>query len=321
MAELADALSGHPLVAETLDPLFGDLLDPETRLRELGTGYAWVEGPVWHPTGQYLLFSDIPGDVRRRWNARGGVTEVARPTNMGNGLTLDRELNLLACEHVSSSVARYDDDGVRTELAARFEGRELNSPNDLVVRSDGSVYFTDPTYGRMPGYGVERDLPLGFQGVYRIPADGGELQLLVGRDTYQQPNGLCFSPDERLLYVNDTDQANIRVYDVRVDGRLENESVFADGLFATGSDGVRDDDLGVPDGMKCDELGNVWVTAPGGLGVFAPDGRLLGRIRVPQKVANLCWGGPEWRTLFLTASSSVYALETRVGPRREPFMR
>ncbi|WP_208024391.1 SMP-30/gluconolactonase/LRE family protein [Amycolatopsis pithecellobii] len=304
---------------EAIEPSFESLLDLDGPMRRLGTGYDFVEGPIWHPTGHYLLFSDIPGDVRRRWDPS-GVVEVARPARKGNGLTYDRELNLLVCEHVTSCVARYGQDGTRSELATHFEGRELNSPNDIVVRSDGSIYFTDPRYGRMPGYGVERAPELGFQGVYRIPPGGGDLQLLVDRTMFTAPNGLCFSPDENRLYVNDTDQANIRVFDVRADGTLENPRIFATGIYQNNDLGVRDDDLGVPDGMKCDEGGNVWVTGPGGVWVFAPDGRHIGKIRIPEKVANLHWGGPGWRTLFLTATTSLYAIDTTTGPRKEPFM-
>lgn len=301
-----------------LDAAFGMLLDLDAPVRRLGTGYGFVEGPVWHPTEHHLLFSDIPGDVRRRWNET-GVAEVARPTAHANGMTFDRSLNLVVCEHSTSSVARYDKAGARSVLATHFEGRELNSPNDVVVRADGSIYFTDPMYGRMPGYGLERPSELGFQGVYRIPVEGG-LELVVEREMFTQPNGLCFSPDETLLYINDTDQANIRVFDVRSDGRLENARELATGLWTAGSSGTRDDDLGVPDGMKCDAVGNVWVTAPGGLWVFTPDGRHLGAVSVPEKVANLHWGGPTWSTLFLTASTSLYAVETRTSARLEPFM-
>lgn len=279
----------------------------------MGTGYSWVEGPVWHPTGRYLLFSDVPGDARHRWDGSGTV-EVARPTGFGNGMTYDRDLNLLVCVHATSSVIRYAPDGAPTVLATHFEGGELNSPNDVVVRSDGSVWFTDPTYGRTSAFGVGRDLELGFQGVYRIPPGGGELQLIGDRTTFTEPNGLCFSPDETLLYVNDTEQANIRVFDVLPDGTVAGGRVFASGIRAA-------DDPGLPDGMRCDELGNVWVTAPCGVWVFASDGRRIGGVRTPERVANLAWGGLGWKTLFLTASSSLYAVDTRVGPSREPFMR
>ena len=304
---------------EAIDPTFERLLDLDGPVRKLGTGYGFVEGPIWHPVGKYLLFSDIPGDVRRRWGDS-GIGEVARPTHNGNGMTYDRMLNLLVCEHATSAVARHDQDGTRAELATHFEGRELNSPNDIVVHSDGSVYFTDPLYGRMPGYGVERESELGFQGVYRLPPGGGALQLVVERTMFAAPNGLCFSPDETLLYVNDTDQANIRVFDVRSDGMLGEARIFASDICQDNELGVRDDDLGVPDGMKCDVDGNVWVTAPGGVWVFAEDGRHIGRVRVPEKVANMHWGGPDWRTLFLTATTSLYAIETKTGPHVEPFM-
>jgi gluconolactonase len=298
---------------EALDPSFEHLIDLASVPSPVGSGYMWVEGPIWHPTEHYLLFSDIPGDVRRKWDGR-RVVEVARPSRNGNGMTLDHDLNLLVCEQGDFAVARYSGDGHRTALATHFEGCVLNSPNDIVVRRDGSIYFTDPLYGRMPEFGgIDIPAELGFQGVYRIAPDGGELQLVVDRDTFDQPNGLCFSPDEALLYINDTEQANIRVYTVQPDGSLANGCVFAANI-------ADDDDPGLPDGMKCDEAGNVWVTAPGGLWVYAPDGRLIGKVRTPERVGNMHWGGADWRTLFLAASTSLYALDTRVGPRKEPFM-
>jgi gluconolactonase len=245
------------------------------------------------------------------------VRDAVRPSNKANGLTYDADLNLLACEHATSAVVRIRPDGTREVLASHFQGRELNSPNDLCVKSDGAIYFTDPWYGRMPVYGVERPRQLGWQGVFRIrpgARPGEEPQLLVDRYTFSQPNGLCFSPDESLLYVNDTDQANIRLYDVAPDGSLRNGRLFASGL--------RDVlEPGVPDGMKCDAEGNIWCTAPGGLWVYAPTGRLLGKVAVPELAANLHWGGPDWRTLYVCATTSVYAIPTRIGPRSEPFMR
>lgn len=295
------------------DPAFRALIDEHAPVLQLGTGFTFTEGPIWHPVDGYLLFSDMPADTRRRWD-RSGVREVVRPSNKGNGMTYDARLNLLVCEHATSSVARFAPDGRREVLASHFEGRELNSPNDICVRSDGSIYFTDPTYGRMPHFGVERPTQLGFQGVYRIPPGGGAPELLVDRFTFNQPNGLCFSPDERLMYVNDTDQANIRVYEVAPDGRLSNGRVFASGI----RDPLKP---GVPDGMKCDARGNVWVTAPGGVWVYEPGGRLIGTVSVPEMVANLHWGGADWRTLFLCACTSVYSVQTKVGPRNEPFMR
>ena len=194
-------------------PSLLELVDEDAELEQLGTGFTFTEGPIWNPAG-YLLFSDMPGDVRRRWDEQQGVREVAKPSNKGNGMTLEADGRLIVCEHVTSSVVRIDPDGGgsgREVLAAQYQGKELNSPNDVIVADDGAVYFTDPTYGRMPGFGVQRDQELDFQGVYRIAPGGGEPELLV--DDFAQPNGLCFSPDQSLLYVNDTTRAHIRAFD------------------------------------------------------------------------------------------------------------
>ncbi len=192
-----------------VSPSFAELVDIDAPVAQVATGFTFTEGPIWHPLDNYLLFSDMPGDVRRRWDPVRGVAEVRRPSNKCNGMTYDAELNLIVCEHATSSLIREWPDGRREALASHFEGKELNSPNDVCVRSDGSIYFTDPWYGRMPGFGVERPRALGFQGVYRV-APGGALALLVDRDLFDQPNGLCFSPDEKTLYVNDTAKALIR---------------------------------------------------------------------------------------------------------------
>ena len=316
-AQLVPGLSDNEGITRmthaTLRPEFEDLIDPYAPVGQVGTGFTFTEGPIWHPTDQYLLFSDMPADVRRRWDAGRGVAEVRRPSNKCNGMTYDADLNLIVCEHATSSLVRERPDGRREVLATHFEGQELNSPNDVCVRSDGSIYFSDPYYGRMPAFGVERPRALGFQGVYRIPPGGGGPQLLVDRLLFDQPNGLCFSPDEKLLYVNDTVQTPIRVFDVAADGSLSNGRIFASGIRSSLEEGV-------PDGMKCDQRGNVWVTAPGGVWVYAPSGDLIGKVRAPERVANLAWGGPDFRTLFLTATHSVYRIETKVGPRREPYM-
>jgi gluconolactonase len=290
-----------------------DLVDPYAPVGQVGTGFEFTEGPIWHPVDHYLLFSDMPGDVRRRWDQRRGVVEVRRPSNKCNGMTYDADLNLIVCEHATSSLVRERPDGRREVLASHFQGQELNSPNDVCVHSGGAIYFTDPWYGRMPVYGVERPRQLGFQGVYRVPPGGGEPKLLVDRYLFDQPNGLCFSPDERLLYVNDTVQALIRVFDVNAEGSLANPRVFASGIRS-------ELEPGVPDGMKSDQRGNVWVTAPGGIWVYSPEAQLLGKLRLPELVANLAWGGSDFRTLYLTATHSVYAIPTRVGPRHEPYM-
>ena len=241
----------------TLRPEFEDVIDPYAPVGQVGAGFTFTEGPIWHPVDHYLLFSDMPADVRRRWDAGRGFAEVRRPSNKCNGMTYDADLNLIVCEHATSSLVRERPDGRREVLATHFEGQELNSPNDVCVRSDGSIYFSDPYYGRTPVFGVERPRQLGFQGVYRIPPGGGAPQLLVDRLLFDQPNGLCFSPDEKLLYVNDTVRTLVRVFDVAADGSLSNGRIFASGIRSSL-------ERGVPDGMKCDRRGNVWVTAPGG---------------------------------------------------------
>ena len=296
-----------------LKPEFEELIDVETPLTRLATGFLFTEGPVWHPRERHLLFSDMPGDVRRRWDATAGVVEVARPANKCNGMTYDADLNLLVCEHATSTLVREYRDGRRAIVASHFEGRELNSPNDVCVRSDGSIYFSDPWYGRMPVFGVERPRQLGFQGVYRV-SPAGVIELVVARDLFEQPNGLCFSPDEGTLFIDDTAKALVRAFDVHPDGSLSRERVFASGLRS-------EEERGAPDGMKCDAKGNLWVTGPGGVWVYEPGGDLLGKVPVPEVAANLAWGGPDFRTLFLTASTSLYTVATKVGPRSEPYMR
>jgi len=293
-----------------------ELVDANAEVEQLGTGFTFTEGPIWNQSRRFLLFSDMPGDTRRRWDEQGGISEVAKPSNKGNGMTLDAEGRLLVCEHSTSSVVRMDPDGTgggREVLASHYQGKELNSPNDIIVHSSGAIYFSDPTYGRMPGFGIERDQDLDFQGVYRIPPGGGELTLLV--DDFVQPNGLCFSPDESLLYINDTDRAHIRVFDVGGDGTISNSRVLADGV------GTGDLEAGeLVDGMKSDEQGNIWVTGPKGVWVFSPKGQHLGVVEIPENVGNLHWGGPDWSWLFVPASTSVYRVQTKTRGRREPFM-
>jgi gluconolactonase len=296
-------------------PAIFELVEEGSEFERLATGFTFTEGPIWHPREHHLLFSDMPGDVRRRFTPDGTVVEVMRPANKCNGMTYDAELDLLVCEHVTSSLVRERPDGMRETVASHFEGLELNSPNDVVVRSDGSIYFSDPWYGRMPVFGLERERALGWQGVFRIPPGGGEPVLVVDRDAYEQPNGLCFSPDESLLYVNDTPGALIDVYDVAADGSLVNRRRFFSGIGS----GVIEE--GIPDGMKCDERGNIWVTGPGGIWVIGAGGEHLAVLGLPENAGNLTWGGEDWHTLFVTATTSLYSIRTKVGPRREPYMR
>jgi gluconolactonase len=291
-----------------------ELVAEGSEVERAATGFTFTEGPIWHPKEHYLLFSDMPADIRRKYTTDGTVTEVMNPSNKCNGMTYDADLNRIVCEHVTSSLVRERPDGTRETIASHFEGSELNSPNDVCVRSDGSIYFSDPWYGRMPVFGLERDRALGWQGVFRVPEGGGELELVVGRDDYEQPNGLCFSPDESLLYINDTPGAYIDVWDVNTDGSLSNRRKFFEGVGT----GVIEE--GIPDGMKCDERGNIWVTGPGGIWVINPAGEHLGVIRVPENTGNLTWGGDDWHTLFVPSSTSLYTIRTLVGPRREPYM-
>ena len=299
-----------------IDQKFLELIDEYEPIRQVGTGFVFTEGPIWNPREKRLLFSDMPGDTRREWTQAGGVKVIEKPSNKGNGMTYDAALNLLVCEHSTSSVVRISPDGKREVLCSHFQGKELNSPNDICVKSDGTIYFTDPTYGRMEHFGVPRPLQQGFQGVYMLKPDhrpGDEPTLVVDKYTFNQPNGLCFSPCERWLWVNDTDQANIRMYDVDTDGQLINGRVFASGIV--------DSTLrGVPDGMKADIEGNVWVTGPGGIWVYDFHGMLIGKVTVPEMVANIHWGGDDFRTLFICACTSVYSVRTKVAPRNEPFM-
>jgi gluconolactonase len=290
-----------------------ELVDEGAEVERLATGFDFTEGPIWNAEGNYLLFSDMVGDVRRRWDEQDGVTEVARPSNKGNGMTYDAEGRLIVCEHSTSQVVRQRPDGSFETIASHYQGKELNSPNDVVVKSDGSIYFTDPTFGRVSGFGVEREQELDFQGVYRLPASDGDLQLLA--DDFEQPNGLCFSPDESLLYVNDTPRAHVRLFDVQSDGTLANGRLFFEDIGR----GVIEE--GVPDGMKCDERGNIYVTGPGGVWVISPEAEHLGMIEMPENVHNLNWGGPDWRTLYLTCITSLYRVQMKVAGARAPYMR
>ena len=262
---------------------------------KLGTGFLFTEGPVWHPTAKYLLFSDMPGDHLRRWSAADGVTTFRKPCNMSNGLTYDRQQRLIVCEHASSRLTRTETDGRVVPLATHFQDRQLNSPNDVVCRSDGGIYFTDPPYGRAKFYGVERDQELSFQGVYRVGPDPRSPVLLV--DDFDRPNGLCFSLDETRLFVNDTARKHIRVFDVGRDGALQRGRVWAE---------TKGDRPGAPDGMKLDSAGNVYCCGPGGIHVFDPDANLIEILEVPEHAANFAWGDDDYRSLFITASTSLY---------------
>jgi len=285
-----------PTTVEVNDPVLLRLIDRDPTVERLCTGFRFSEGPIWNPREQCLYFSDMPSDIRRRWSPEQGVVEVRNPSNKCNGMTYDRGGNLYVCEHVTSSLVMETPAGERKMLATPWQGKELNSPNDVVVRSDGSIYFTDPTYGRMPVFGLERKQDLDFQGVYRL-LPGGTL----GREAhdFDQPNGLCLSPDEKTLYVNDTTRAHIRAFDVAPDGALSGSRIFAEHV------GTGNYNEGVVDGMKCDEHGNVYVTGPRGIWVIGADGKHLGVLRLPEIAGNLNWGGRDWQDLYCACSGFV----------------
>lgn len=287
------------MIAEIRDPDFVRVIGAEPKLERLATGFEFTEGPIWHPHDHHLIFSDIPANALLRWTEKTGVETLRHPSHMANGNTWDRSGRMLSCEHATSRVTRTAADGTITVLASHAGDLELNSPNDTVVKSDGRIYFTDPTYGRMPYYGVERPSQLDFQGVWRVNPDGSGLVALA-RD-FVQPNGLCFSADERLMFVNDTEQMHIRVFEVTAQGDLRGGAVWAT-LTGAGEGG--------PDGMKIDAAGNLYCCGPGGLHVFAPDARCLGVIGVPEMLANFTWGDADMRGLYLTATTSLYRVRS-----------
>jgi gluconolactonase len=271
---------------------------------QLGTGFLFTEGPVWHPRERFLIFSDMPGDHMRRWSAREGVTTFRQPSSMGNGNTYDRQGRLLTCEHATSQVTRTEPDGRVVPIATHYQGATLNSPNDIVCRSDGAIYFTDPPFGRVKFFGVERPQELAFQGVYRVGPDPRKPEVLV--DDFDRPNGLCFSLDERRLFINDTVRQHIRVFDVTPTGALASGRVWAE---------TRGDQPGAPDGMKIDSAGNVYCCGPGGIHVFGPDADLMEVLPVPEYTANFAWGDDDYRSLFITASTSLYRIRRPVPGR------
>lgn len=278
-----------------------DLVEPGATPRKLAGNFKFTEGPVWNPSG-FWIFSDIPASLLYRCTPGAEVEIFRAPSGQANGNAFDREGRLITCEHANRRVSRTERDGSVAALAEKFEGRRLNSPNDLAVRrADGGIYFTDPDYGTPEGEPKE----IGFNGVYRIAPDGA-LSLLA--KDFPKPNGLAFSPDEKRLYINDSVQGVIRVFDVRPDGSLANGRQFAE-LRDPGREGV-------PDGMKTDARGNVWCTGPGGVWVFSPAGGLLGKIPMPEVPANLAFGGADGRTLFLTARTGVYTLPVKTGAAR-----
>jgi gluconolactonase len=300
------------MTIEANSPAIYELVDEDAEVEQLATGFTFTEGPIWNKAGQHLDFSDMPANIRRRWSADGGVVELLNPSNKCNGMTYDADGNLYVCEHETSSLTREAPDGTRSVVASHYNGKELNSPNDVVVKSDGAVYFSDPTYGRMPVFGLEREQDLDFQGVFRVPPGGGDVQLMA--DDFEQPNGLCFSRDEALLYINDTSRAHIRVFDVNADGSLSNSRLFFENI------GTGEIEGGIPDGMKLDERGNIYVTGPRGMWVISAEGEHLGIIPMPEHAGNLNWGGPNWDELYCCCATSVYRVKMKVSGNKLGYM-
>ena len=301
---------------QILDPSFARYRIFSSSVEQLASGMRWAEGPVWIGDGRYLLVSDIPNNRILRWDEVTGMTSVFRqPSNFANGLVRDRQGRLLACEHLTRRVTRTEHDGSITVLADNHEGKRLNSPNDIVCKSDGSVWFTDPSFGIGGNYEGDKAAPEVPHSVYRIDPQTGRLERIL--DELSGPNGLCFSPDESRLYVVESRaQPNrlIWAYDVTAQGRLENKRKHVDA-----------DGPGALDGIKCDEDGNLWCgwgsngTAGAdaaeldGVMVFSPQGKPIGHIRLPERCANLCFGGAKKNRLFMASSHSLYSLyvETR----------
>ena len=288
---------------DVIAPEFESCLIGHARVERLWTGARWSEGPAWFAAGRYLVWSDIPNDRMLRWDETDGSVSVFRdPSNNSNGNAVDRQGRLVTCEHRARRVTRTEHDGTVTVIADAFEGKRLNSPNDVVVKSDGSIWFTDPSYGILTDYeGNRAASEIGACRVYRVGPETGAIR--IAADDYVKPNGLAFSPDEHALYIADTGASHdpggpghIRCHDVGADGTLSRGEVVADctaGLF---------------DGFRLDRDGRIWTSAADGVHCLSPDGTLIGRIRIPELVANVCFGGPKLNRLFICGTTSLYSV-------------
>jgi gluconolactonase len=295
---------------ENFDERFRDCVNRTSHVERLWTGGRWTEGPVYFPAGRYLLFSDIPNDRIMRYDETDGSVSVFRsPCGYTNGHTVDREGRLVSCEHGGRRVSRTEHDGGITLIADSHNGKRLNSPNDVVVKSDGSIWFTDPPYGILTDYeGHKADPENGFN-VYRV--DGASGAISVVADDFIRPNGIAFSPDERKLYIVDSaggrskgEPKHIRVFDVGGNGKLSGGKEFADctaGRF---------------DGMRFDTEGRLWAATDDGMHCLASDGTLIGKIKIPEICSNVVFGGPKRNRLFVTATNSLYAVMLHVNGHR-----
>ncbi|MEM6339736.1 MAG: SMP-30/gluconolactonase/LRE family protein [Pseudomonadota bacterium] len=285
---------------ETIDPIFDSYVLGNAPVKQLATGFDWVEGPVWFGDANCLLFSDIPNNRIMRWSPDTGISTYRAPSNFANGHTRDLEGRLISCEHGTRRVSRTEHDGTITVIADSFEGKRLNSPNDVVVKSDGSIWFSDPHYGIMTnyeGHKSEQELPCNL---YRVDPHTSAISVMVSDGNC--PNGLAFSPDETRLYMADTgrmfsdDPQHIRAFDVDTSGALSGGDIF------------HVIEPGCSDGFRVDADGNIWSSAADGVHCIAPEGHLLGKILVPELVSNVCFGGRAKQQLFITATTSVYVI-------------
>ncbi|MDZ7317437.1 MAG: SMP-30/gluconolactonase/LRE family protein [candidate division KSB1 bacterium] len=288
--KICRALSPFLVFALTSAPLFGQSPVPtDAILDKIATGFQFVEGPLWHPQG-FLIFSDIPASTVYQWNPVDGKINIFySPSGNSNGLALDLQGNVLLCQHGLRRVSRLNPDGTETALAERYQGKRLNSPNDLAVKRDGWIYFTDPPYG----INAPQE-ELKFYGIFCLSPQG---DLILLDKSLTRPNGICFSPDEKKLYVNDSQALRIYVWDVKEDHTIANKKLF---YAMTGS--------GAADGMKTDTEGKLYCSGPGGVWIFSPDGKVIDKIKVPETVTNLNWGDADYRTLYITAGVSVYSI-------------
>ena len=281
-----------------------EILPADGIVERIAAGFKFLEGPAWHPYQKHLRFSDILGNSILQWGDSEGLSLYRRNSFMANGNTYDREGRFLSCHHATNSIARAEADGVIKVLASHYGDKALNSPDDLVVKSDGSVYFTDPPYGHEAKVGFPHKLELDFSGVYRWDPADESLTLLT--KAFDRPNGLCFSKDESRLYLTDSNEYNIHVFEVGADGLLAKGRHFAK---------TQGDEPGVPDGIKVDIEDNLYCAAQGGLHVFKPDGSFLGRLLMSEVITNFTWGDDDMRSLYLTGHTTLYRLRSKIPGR------
>ena len=284
---------------EQNSPELERIVSMDAEVEELGGGYNLAEGPVWWKEEGILLFSDVNNDRRMQWAPGRGVSVFREPPGNGNGLTRDSQGRLLACGQGARNVTRVEHDGSVTVVADTYQGKRLNSPNDVVAHSNGRIYFTDPPFAVSP-----EDREIDFGGVYRLDPDGSVTVLV---SDFEAPNGLAFSPDESLLYINDTRRKHIRAFEMRADGTLD---LATDRVFCE----LIGERRGTPDGMKVDTEGNVYCTGPGGIWMMDPSGKHLGTILTAEdkQTTNMAWGGDDWRTMYFTTFDTLGRIQLKI---------